>query len=242
MLPNHDHAVTTDQEGKPDCSGLPSALPPDAAPADPPPETILQEWERRCIGTGAIRPRKELIRCVIGPDGTVCPDIDEKLPGRGLWVSCDGKILAEAIRKNMFSKAARELAPCPPDLAERIHNLLRDRVLQFIGLAQRSGNCITGFSQVEPAAKAGEIAVLFIASDAGHDGAAKLKNRLDTDKIYRFLTSLELGRALGHDQLVYVGLRPHPLTHKIIAAATRFSAFAPQENVASEAGMAQIAP
>lgn len=238
MLPNHDHAVATDQEAKSEPSGLASATPSDAAPTDPP----LAEWERRCIGSGVIRPRKELIRCVIGPDGRVCPDIDEKLPGRGLWVSCDGKILAEAIRKNMFSKAAREPAPCPPDLAERIHTLLRDRVLQFLGLAQRSGNCITGFSQVEPAAKAGEIAVLFIASDAGNDGAAKLKNRLEADKIYRFLTSPELGRALGHDQLVYVGLRPHPLTHKIIAAATRFSAFAPQENVASEAGLAQIAP
>ena len=198
------------------------------------------ELVRRCIVTGAIRPRTELIRCVIGPDGKVWPDLDEKLPGRGLWVGCDAKLVAEAVRKNLFTKAARAPAPCPPDLSTRIGVLLRDRVLQLLGLAQRSGICVTGFSQVQPAVHAGEISLLFIAADAGNDGIKKLQTRLDTAQIYRFLSSQELGRALGHAQLVYAGLRPHALTGRVMAAAARFSAFLPQENIAPETSLAQI--
>ena len=40
---------------------------------------------RKCIATGEVRPKDELIRFVIAPDGTVTPDIAGKLPGRGLW-------------------------------------------------------------------------------------------------------------------------------------------------------------
>lgn len=203
-------------------------------------DTASDEATRRCIVTGAILPREALIRCVIGPDGKVWPDLDQKLPGRGLWVGCDAKLVAEAVRKNLFTKAARAPAPCSPDLPARIGTLLHDRVLQLLGLAQRSGICVTGFSQVQPAVRADEIALLFIAADAGHDGAAKLKTRLDAEKIHRFLSSPELGRALGHDQLVYAGLRPHALTKRIATAAARFSAFLPQENIAPAPGLAQI--
>ena len=196
--------------------------------------------ERRCIVTATIKPRTALIRCVIGPDGRVCPDLDEKLPGRGLWVSCDAQTVAEAVRKNAFSRAARAPAEVPPDLVERIAQLLRARVLQLLGLSQRSKTCVTGFNQVLPAVRAGEIEVLFVASDAGHDGVEKLQNRVEHAKIFRFFTSQVLGHALGHDQLVYAGLRPHALTEQILTAARRFSAFLPQETIAPKASLAQI--
>lgn len=40
--------------------------------------------ERRCIVTGETTPKAGLIRFVVGPDGTVVPDVLEKLPGRGM--------------------------------------------------------------------------------------------------------------------------------------------------------------
>ncbi|MGB4102338.1 MAG: RNA-binding protein [Alphaproteobacteria bacterium] len=214
---------------KPECSGKAAVSSPD-------------EPERRCIVTGVIRPREELIRCVIGPDGQVWPDLDAKLPGRGLWVGCAAGLVATAVRKNLFAKAARAPASCSPDLVARINSLLHERVLQLLGLAQRSGICVTGFTQVEPAVKSGEIALLFIAADAGQDGASKLQPRIAAENIYRFLSSPELGRALGYDQLVYAGLRPHALTQRIVTAATRFSTFSTQENIAPEPGLAQIDP
>ena len=31
--------------------------------------------------------RRELVRFVVVPDGEVVPDVDERLPGRGLWLT-----------------------------------------------------------------------------------------------------------------------------------------------------------
>ncbi|MEJ0062383.1 MAG: RNA-binding protein [Alphaproteobacteria bacterium] len=207
---------------------------------------------RRCIVTTAIRPREELIRFVVAPDGRVTPDLDESLPGRGLWVGCDAQTLNEAARKNLFSKAARRKVTCPADLAIEVAGLLRSRLLQLLGLARRSGLVVTGFPQVEAAVVKGDIALLLIAADAGEDGPSKLRHKISPDRIWRILSSQELGRALGHEQLVYIGLKPQALTGKIAATSRRFSGFIgpenqgtprnPQEPIASEPGLAHIAP
>ena len=52
--------------------------------------------ERRCIVTGDTRDKADLIRFVVGPDGSVVPDIEGKLPGRGLWVSAERQTLETA--------------------------------------------------------------------------------------------------------------------------------------------------
>ncbi len=45
------------------------------------------ESGRSCAVTRARRRKDELIRFVLGPDGTVVPDLKERLPGRGLWLT-----------------------------------------------------------------------------------------------------------------------------------------------------------
>ena len=45
--------------------------------------------ERRCIATGEVQPKQGMIRFVVGPDNQIVPDLLEKLPGRGIWASCD---------------------------------------------------------------------------------------------------------------------------------------------------------
>jgi len=195
---------------------------------------------RRCIVTGTLQPREQLIRFVIGPDRQIWPDLLEKLPGRGLWVSCDAALLEQAIRKNLFAKAAKTNAKPAPDLATMVREQLRQRVIQLLGLVKRSGKAVVGFSQVEPAVTRKQIALLFIATDAGSDGRSKLTSQLPPERVITLLTSLELGQALGHDQLVYVGLNAQPLVKQITAAAMRFSAFIAKENVAHSAALAQI--
>ena len=51
------------------------------------------EPERKCIVTGDVQPKAGLIRFVLGPDDTVVPDVLEKLPGRGMWVTADRAVL-----------------------------------------------------------------------------------------------------------------------------------------------------
>ncbi|MFZ3034661.1 MAG: DUF448 domain-containing protein, partial [Parvibaculum sp.] len=66
--------------------------------------------ERRCIVSGEVGPREALIRFVIGPDDLVVPDLAERLPGRGLWVTASREAVETAVRKGLFAKAARTKA------------------------------------------------------------------------------------------------------------------------------------
>ena len=63
--------------------------------------------ERRCIVTGEVLPQARLLRFVLAPDGQVVPDVEAKLPGRGLWVSADRTIIAQAVTKRLFARAAK---------------------------------------------------------------------------------------------------------------------------------------
>ena len=65
---------------------------------------------RRCIVTRQALEKPAMIRFVLDPDGRVVPDLKEKLPGRGLWVTADRAILAQAAAKNAFAKAAKQSA------------------------------------------------------------------------------------------------------------------------------------
>ena len=49
----------------------------------------VDDGVRSCALTRARRPKDELIRFVLGPDGAVVPDLKEKLPGRGVWLTAD---------------------------------------------------------------------------------------------------------------------------------------------------------
>ena len=51
-------------------------------------------------------PLARLIRFVAGPDGTVVPDIERRLPGRGLWLTAERDIVSRAVARRLFGKAA----------------------------------------------------------------------------------------------------------------------------------------
>ncbi|HEV2189047.1 MAG TPA: DUF448 domain-containing protein, partial [Stellaceae bacterium] len=55
-------------------------------PARKAPELATEAPQRRCILTGETGERAALLRFVVGPDGTIVPDIEARLPGRGLWL------------------------------------------------------------------------------------------------------------------------------------------------------------
>ena len=62
--------------------------------------------ERRCIVSGESGSTYGLVRFVVGPDGGIVPDLAEKLPGRGIWLSSDRDSLRTAVKKRAFSRAA----------------------------------------------------------------------------------------------------------------------------------------
>jgi predicted RNA-binding protein YlxR (DUF448 family) len=184
--------------------------------------------KRRCIVSGENLPDAQMVRFVVGPDGTVVPDVGAVLPGRGLWVKAERATLDRAIAKNAFSRAAKEHADSGADLAERTERLLVKRMLGDLGLARRAGQLVLGHDNVVRAlgGKAPP-AVLVEASDGSAGGRRKLTSavRGDAPAILDCLTSVELSLALGRENVVHAAVKSGRLAERLISDAQRLKGF-----------------
>lgn len=173
---------------------------------------------RRCLVSGDVCVKAAMIRFVASPTGSIVPDVAEKLPGRGLWVRADRKILDEAVRKNPFTRAMRQACTVPSDLVPSLESLLTRRVLDLLGLAKAAGIVVLGQPQVEEALKKKALAAILLASDAGGDVRKKLARAALIETPF---PRDELGAALGREALVSIGLRDHPLVEALGTSLAR---------------------
>ena len=88
------------------------------------PRTDKSATMRMCAVSREVRPIDELIRFVISPTGEVIPDLKRKLPGRGLWVTASRRTVAEAVRRNQFSKGFKRQVRAAATLPDDTETLL----------------------------------------------------------------------------------------------------------------------
>ena len=55
---------------------------------------------RKCIVSGKVLEKRDLIRFVIDPNENLIPDLDQTLPGRGYWMQEDREVILSAQKKN----------------------------------------------------------------------------------------------------------------------------------------------
>ena len=187
---------------------------------------------RRCIVTGEVLPEGRLVRFAVAPDGEVVPDVDAKLPGRGMWVRAERKAVEQAAAKGLFSRAAGEAVKADAGLAARTEARLAERMLGHLGLGRRAGELILGFDQVERALKGpGPPAVIIEASDAASDGQRKLQAAARSAGIVPFvigaLSSTELSLALGRSNVVHAALKSGRIAERLVFDAGRLNGFRP---------------
>ena len=60
---------------------------------------------RKCLATGEILPKKELIRIVKTPEGNVIVDLTSKVNGRGAYLKKSLEAVEKAIKTKCLSKA-----------------------------------------------------------------------------------------------------------------------------------------
>ena len=205
-----------------------------ATPETKEPERRSKESERRCVVTRASAPRAGLIRFVLGPDGTVVPDLAESLPGRGVWVSATRGALETAARKNIFAHAFRASAKPSADLAARIEHLLVERCIALIGLARRADQIFVGRGQVKSAIGADGVALLLAAADSEGRDAADLAARFEGERS-TVLTSAELGAALKREGIIHMGVKSGRLAETLVRELRRLEGFRAAANEASAA-------
>ncbi len=180
---------------------------------------------RRCLATGALRPKAELLRFVASPDGAVVPDILERLPGRGLWLVASRDIVAAAISKGLFAKAARAPVAAPADLADQVEALLARRCCDLLGLARRAGQATAGFEKVRAWIRSGKAGVLLGAADGAEDGRRKLRALARGIPVISVLRGDELAAALGRETAVHAAVRGGKLAESLRRDAARLEGF-----------------
>jgi predicted RNA-binding protein YlxR (DUF448 family) len=181
--------------------------------------------ERRCLVTREVKDRNRMIRFVLDPAGQVVPDVDGRLPGRGMWLSADRNVLNRAIAANLFARAVQARVQVRADLAEQVERLLLSRALDCLGLARRAGQVAMGFDQVRACLRSSSAAVLIAAADSAADGRRKLRQLAPGVPVITAFSKAELGAALGRDGIVHVAVAQGGLARRLIGSVRRLAGF-----------------
>lgn len=184
---------------------------------------------RRCVASRAPRPTGKMIRFVVGPDGTLVPDLAGRLPGRGYWLSAERGAVEGALARNLFAKAARGRVAADPDLPDRIEAMLVRRCLEQVGLARRAGGLVAGFDQVVDWLRHGKAALVLQARDGAADGRRKVRSAAagggrDVPVVEAFGRD-ELGGAIGRDEAVHMALAPGGVERGLRGELARLGGF-----------------
>jgi len=180
---------------------------------------------RRCLVTGEVHLISGLVRFVVGPDGTLVPDIEGRLPGRGMWLSASRDVVNKALAKNVFARVARRPVNVAPDLADLVERLLARRCVELLGMARRAGQAVAGFDRVHAALAGASGGLLIEAADGAEDGRGKLRALERDVPVAASLSGEELGAAFGRERIVHVLLAPGRLADRLQAETERLAGF-----------------
>lgn len=196
-------------------SAAPEPMSPDGTP------------HRRCIVTRDVLPKPRLVRFVIGPGDLLVPDIEGRLPGRGLWTRAERTLVSRAAEKNLFAKVARSRVVLPDGLADQVEHLLARHCLQLLGLARRAGQAVAGYEKVQARLRQGGVGLLLGASDGSVDGRGRLRALAPNLPVVELFSSAELAGALGRDTVVHAAIAPGPFAARLAMQAQRLAGFRP---------------
>ncbi|MGH6787882.1 MAG: DUF448 domain-containing protein [Novosphingobium sp.] len=206
--------------------------------------------ERRCVLTGSHGSRDALLRLAISPDGEVLPDVLAKAPGRGAWIGVSRSELETALARGKLKAALARafkgaVLTIPADLPQRIEAGLTRALTDRLGLEQRTGKLLTGSDRIAENARAGKVAWLAHASDAGEDGSRKLDQAWrvgeEAEGTGRGGAILPLDRAalsvaLGRDNVVHLALTDRAAAARLSAALGRLLHFLGRADATEDQG------
>lgn len=184
---------------------------------------------RTCIVTRAEKSPDEMIRFVVGPDNQVFPDLQRKLPGRGVWVTAKRELLEKAISKKLFAKGFKDKVIAADTLPQLVEDIMRQMSLQALAMTKKAGLVATGQAKAEAMIREGAALALLQASDAGTDGVKKLAAALKAQKVYEEdetllideFSSEELDKTLNGTNTMYVALLEGGASKKLVEIISR---------------------
>lgn len=176
---------------------------------------------------------ESLIRFVVAPSGDIVPDLERRLPGRGVWITSRKSVVAKAVKANVFAKSLKRQVQVSEDLPERIEALLVRRAMEAFSLANKAGLVTTGFAQVAALVETGHAAALAHGCDAAPGGREKLDRKFlaiarETGRRAPIVTTLsteQLSLAMGRSNVVHAALIQGGATDRYLSEAERLERY-----------------
>ena len=194
---------------------------------------VAPEMQRHCALTRTLKPVDEMIRFVIGPGSHTVPDINRKLPGRGLWITGTRAAIEDAIKGNVFARSFKQNVRVAADLAATTERLLERSALDALAIVGKAGQVVAGFAKVEAAIGRDDLKALIHAADASAGGKRKLDAALQGKMpgksgeiaIVEALTGAQLDLALNRPNVVHAALLAGPVSDTFLARVRRLERF-----------------
>lgn len=160
--------------------------------------------QRSCIACRREGDKTSFLRFVLAPDGSVTPDLEEKLPGRGAYTCVARSCLLEAVKKRQFGRSFKGAA-APVDgaaLDSLLQELMQRRISGYLALANKAGAAVSGGDAVERVLKGTPPPSLLVLSvDISPAIGEKLEGqaRRAGTEVARVLSKETLGMLLGKE-------------------------------------------
>lgn len=161
--------------------------------------------ERKCILEGVVKPEGELLRFV-ELNNELLPDFNKKLPGKGMYITCNRLSLVKALDKKLFHKVSRHNLKVAEDFIDIVGGLLKQKALESLNIARKSGILISGFEKLKEAIKKDKVEFVIEASNAGSDGKEKVALLAKNIEIFNLFSIDELDIALNKENTVYIAI------------------------------------
>ena len=191
---------------------------------------------RTCVVSRREDDRVRMLRCVVGPDGMLVPDLAANLPGRGIWLSARADVLSHRRLASAVARAAERQVRLPEDFADSVAEGLRRRLIDRVGFARRAGQAVAGFQKAQAWLAAGRAALLVQASDGSEEERARLLGRHRHLPVIDLLPGAALGAVFGRDFVVHVAIGACGLAESLKVEATRLAGVLGRGDVELAAG------
>jgi uncharacterized protein len=165
-----------------------------------------------------------MIRFVVAPDRRVVPDLAQRLPGRGIWLSARRDVVEAARTRGAFARAARGPVTVPPDLLATLQAAFARRIGDTLGLARRAGQAVAGFSRAHEWLNAGRAGLIVEASDGSAEERARFLGAwVEKVPVVTPLDAASLGTVFARDHVVHIAVAPGRLAEMLRADSERLA-------------------
>lgn len=188
---------------------------------------MVDELEmRKCVWSGQVKDKAELLRFVVLKNGACLPDFNKKIDGRGFYLSNSKQLLLDLMQKKKpLNKILHRDVILAEDMPQIVEQILRKKALDAINLARKSGDLVLGFEKVKECIEKGQAAFVIEATDAGNDGRQKIASMVADMEQYVLFDVATLSNALNRENTVHLAVKKGKMSKMVGLAMQRYKIF-----------------